>query len=86
MRTMAKTVLILATFLLLVGCNPFLKVGKKLAVENRKNVEYLSDKLSAYYQKDLKAKILKKDDVKDRMVAIDQAKAVATKIVEAVSK
>ena len=70
----------------LTGCNPFVKVGNKLAVENKKNVEYLSSKLSGYYQKDLTANVLTADDVKDRMVAVDQAKSVANKIVEAVNK
>ena len=83
---MKKILLGLILCFALMGCNPFVKVGNKLAVENKKNVVYLSGKLSAYYQKDLAASVLTPDDVKDRMVAIDQAKSVANKIVEAVNK
>lgn len=81
---------ILCTFVLclsVTGClNPFAKVGEKAARENRKNVEYLSEKLTGYYKKDLEAKVLKQDDFDDRMIPVTEAKSLAKKMEEAFKK
>lgn len=78
---MRKILFISILCLSLTGClNPFAKVGEKAARENRKNVEYLSKKLTKYYKKDLDNKILNQDDFNDRMVPITEAQKLAEKM------
>ena len=81
---MKRKILILCMFILslsLMGClNPFAKVGEKAARENRKNVDYLSEKLTGYYKKDLEKEVLNQDDFNDRMIPITEAQLLAEKM------
>ena len=87
MRKITCISLIALMCLVFMGCaSPFAKVGEKAVTENRKNVEYLSEKLTGYYQKDLDKKILNQDDFNDRMVPVNEAKRLAKKIEESVKK
>lgn len=79
MRKTAKTILILVTFLLLMGCNPIAAVGKNAVKENKKNVDWLAKELTGYYDKDKK---LKKDTKEDLLLGVTGAQSLATKMLE----
>ena len=77
MKGTATILLVLGIFLLLTGCNPYAKLGEKTLTENRKNVEYLAEKLNKYYEKDTR---LNANDRKDRKVPLDKAISLAKKM------
>jgi len=72
-----KILLALGIFFALMGCNPYAKLGEKTLTENRKNVEYLAEKLNKYYVKDTR---LNDQDRKDRKVPLDKAISLAKKM------
>ncbi len=92
---MKKILLAFVLCLSLTGClNPFAKVGQNAAKENRKNVDYMAEKLTKYYEKELTGyykkdpakKVLTQDDFNDRMVPVKEAKTLAQKMEEAFKK
>lgn len=76
-KVLAMTLSVLVIFFALTGCNPYAQLGEKTLTENRKNVEYLAEKLTKYYKADSN---LTDDDRKDRAVPVDSAVSLAKKM------